>query len=148
MQKTNRIKDNENSIAVEDEEPLLCMTERDRDSIDIAKDIDTLYLVKWKNLSYREATWEHESELNAYHQITAFRTFNRALDKERRNNVIQQINRHKTLLFLKMNPPNALSRAQCTPAQILDINVKLFNFDQAQHKKVITNAFLRFIYLI
>jgi len=30
------------------------------DSLDLGKEIDKLYLVKWKNLSYTQSTWEHE----------------------------------------------------------------------------------------
>lgn len=42
-------------------------------------------MVKWKNLSYNESTWEYESALNEFSQkILNFKHFNRALDKESR----------------------------------------------------------------
>ncbi len=45
-------------------------------------------MVKWKNLSYLEASWEKESVIAAPEKINDFRMFNRALDKESRNNMI------------------------------------------------------------
>lgn len=34
------------------------------DSVDLLAPTDTLYLIKWRNLSYKQATWEHISNLN------------------------------------------------------------------------------------
>ena len=46
---------------------------------------DLLYFIKWKNLSYVQATWEPLSALNLpQSKLQEFRSFNRALDRETR----------------------------------------------------------------
>jgi chromodomain-helicase-DNA-binding protein 7 len=44
-----------------------------------------MYLCKWKNLSYQDATWEPLSKLTAYDEkIKDFERFNRSLDASQR----------------------------------------------------------------
>ena len=74
------------------------------DSLDLGKEIDKLYLVKWKNLSYTQSTWEHEQILTEYNsKINDFKQYNRALDKESRQIMMRNNNIHKTLLELEYN---------------------------------------------
>ena len=52
--------------------------------LSLETEIDRLYLVKWKNLSYTEATWEKESNIANTSKLLEFRMFNRSLDKDTR----------------------------------------------------------------
>jgi chromodomain-helicase-DNA-binding protein 7 len=90
-------------------------------------------MVKWKNLSYSESTWEHESSLPEYlHKINDFKQFNRALDKESR--AIQMRNNaiHKTLL--EMDSPQ---RKKVKPShhQLLEMKNRLYHYDVATKKQ-------------
>jgi hypothetical protein len=38
-------------------------------NLDLNVDVDKLYFVKWKDLSYGEATWESEKKLNSPEKI-------------------------------------------------------------------------------
>jgi hypothetical protein len=65
----------------------------DLKALNLNIEVDRLYLVKWKNLSYTQATWEQESSIfsvGGQVKITEFRAFNRALDKEGRMNMLNQ----------------------------------------------------------
>jgi hypothetical protein len=58
--------------------------------LDITVTPDTLYLIKWKNLSYKQATWEHLSNINMpLSKLNEFRQFNRALDRDTRQLMIR-----------------------------------------------------------
>ena len=45
--------------------------------LDLNKEVDKLFLVKWRNCSYLEATWEKESAINCPEKISDFKLFNR-----------------------------------------------------------------------
>jgi chromodomain-helicase-DNA-binding protein 7 len=51
-----------------------------------------------------DSTWEHESDIANTNKINEYRMFNRALDKDSRNIMTTQLNRHKLLLELENNP--------------------------------------------
>lgn len=59
--------------------------------LDLNKESDKLFMVKWKNLSYLEATWEHESLLGFANKINDFKIFNRSLDKESRTQMLNKV---------------------------------------------------------
>lgn len=67
-----------------EEEPSLYISPEEVDILSLSVEVDTLYLVKWKNLSYLESTWEHESVIGNSQKINDYRLFNRALDKDSR----------------------------------------------------------------
>jgi len=100
--------------------------------IDLNKEVDKLYMVKWKNLSYLEATWEHESLLGFANKINDFKIFNRSLDKEGRTQMLNKVQRHKTLLDLMVNPKK---KARLTHAYIQDLKNKLYHYDVLNHKQ-------------
>jgi chromodomain-helicase-DNA-binding protein 7 len=54
------------------------------DKLRFEVEVDHLYLVKWKGLSYLEATWEKESNIVGTGKVLEFRMFNRSLDKDSR----------------------------------------------------------------
>ena len=63
-----------------------------------------LYLVKWKNLSYRAATWETELELqNDAEKIKDFCRHNRALLKEQRQEFISRNQKQSELATIIQN---------------------------------------------
>ena len=99
---------------------------------DKIKEYERLFLVKWKNLSYLDSTWETESSLNAANKINDFRIYNRALDKESRTHIQNQVNRHKTLIELLNNPKK---RAKFSQSLINDIYNKLYGYDVANNRQ-------------
>ena len=101
-------------------------------NIDLNKEVDKLYMVKWKNLSYLEATWEHESLLGFANKINDFKIFNRSLDKEGRTQMLNKVQRHKTLLDLMVNPKK---KAKLSHAYIQDLKNKLYHYDVLNHKQ-------------
>ena len=106
--------------------------EHELKEIDINKEADKLYMVKWKNLSYLEATWEHESLLGSPAKINDFKIFNRSLDKEGRTQMLNKVQRHKTLLDLILNPKK---KARLTHAYIQDLKNKLYHYDVLNHRQ-------------
>ena len=49
--------------------------------INSTKELDPLFLVKWKNLSYIDITWEPLSSIKSYEKLLIdFERFNRSLD--------------------------------------------------------------------
>jgi SNF2 family DNA or RNA helicase len=100
--------------------------------LDINREVDKLYMVKWKNLSYLESTWEHESMIPSSHKINDFKMFNRALDKESRNQLLTQVNRHKTLLDIMVNPKK---KAKVTNGYVQDLKNKLYKYDMKSNKQ-------------
>jgi len=87
-----------------EEEQTYYVHEAQEQQLDLNKEPDRLYLVKWKNLSYLDSTWEHETVICCPNKVSDYRQFNRALDKESRAIMMAQNNRHKTLLDLENNP--------------------------------------------
>jgi len=53
-------------------------------AIDINSEMERMYLIKWKNLSYMDSTWESEKDLNCPGKILDFCRFNKALDVQAR----------------------------------------------------------------
>jgi hypothetical protein len=49
--------------------------------LDINLEVNHLYMVKWKNLSYSEATWEQENVISCPEKIHEFKNNNKALGK-------------------------------------------------------------------
>lgn len=53
--------------------------------LEIKQHIDPLHLIKWKNLSYLDATWEPFSKFKQYEEkFKDFERFNRSLDNPQR----------------------------------------------------------------
>ena len=76
-------------------------------------EIDKLYLVKWRNMSYNDATWEPESIINNPGMIANFMKFNRSLDTHARkdmtnltNNFYRVINQQSMDSTVKKNKIN------------------------------------------
>lgn len=115
-----------------DVENYVFLGEQELREIDINKEVDKLYMVKWKNLSYLEATWEHESLLAAPNKINDFKIFNRSLDKEGRTQMLNKVQRHKTLLDLMLNPKK---KSKLSYAYIQDLKNKLYHYDVLNHKQ-------------
>ena len=53
----------------------------DMRALDINIEVNRLYMVKWKNLSYAEATWELETIVSCLERIMEFKNNNKALGK-------------------------------------------------------------------
>ena len=125
------LRDEKAEIAVEDE-PQLFFTEEELKEIDLNKEIDKLFLVKWKNLSYLDSTWEHESIIASPQKINDYRYYNRAPNKEERSSILNQVNRHKTYLDILNNPKK---RAKCSNAYLYELKNRLYHYDVGHHKK-------------
>ena len=55
------------------------------DELNMNKEVDPLYLVKWRNQSYQDSTWEKASTLIDYPDvISSFKVYNKALNKDTR----------------------------------------------------------------
>lgn len=53
----------------------------DMRTLDLNVEVNRLYMIKWKNLSYSEATWELESVVSCPDRILEFKNINKALGK-------------------------------------------------------------------
>ncbi len=62
----------------------MTFSEEEIEALSFTVEVDMLYLVKWKNLSYLESTWEHETVISNPTKINDFKLHNRAQDKESR----------------------------------------------------------------
>ena len=61
--------------------------------------IPKLYLIKWKNISYNQCTWEVKSDLeDIEHKIEEFQKHNRALDKDHRSKALEKKRQHRRIL--------------------------------------------------
>jgi hypothetical protein len=103
-------------------------------SLNLNVDVDKVYLVKWKNLSYTQATWELESSIasaNGHNKIADFRSFNRALDKEARMSMLNHNERHKTLVDIEINPRK---KARLGNTTINEMRSKLYFMDVKSRK--------------
>ena len=129
--------DDKATVQVE-EEPKVYLTEEEVKSIDLFSEVDKLYFVKWKNLSYLDSTWEQESIIANPQKINDFRFFNRALDKESRQAMLNQVHRHKTYLDILNNPKK---KAKCSASFLNDLKNKLYFYDVAQTRDPIQYTF-------
>ena len=114
------------------------IVDEDLKEIDINKEVDKVYLVKWKNLSYLDATWEHESVLGMTHKINDFKVFNRSLDKKGRMQMLNKVQRHKTLLDLLYNPkkkPVKNEESKADTPFLTELKNKLYHYDVLTHKQ-------------
>ncbi|CAD8066277.1 unnamed protein product [Paramecium sonneborni] len=92
----------------------------------LSQEPDRLYLVKWKHLSYLEATWEPESLIDCRQKIKEFKQFNRSLDKETRNWQMQQNQNHKMLVDLELG----IKKKKLSNLQITEIRNQLYFLNQ------------------
>ena len=129
--------DEKATINIEDEERYYFTDEEIKD-LDLMKEVDKLYFVKWKNLSYTDSTWELESIIANPAKINDFRFFNRALDKESRQALLNQVNRHKTYMEILNNPKK---KAKCSSSFINDLKNKLYFYDVAMYREPIQYTF-------
>jgi len=129
--------DDKATIPVEEEE-FVYLTEEERKEIDLFSETDKLYFVKWKNLSYLDSTWEQESVIANPQKINDFRFFNRALDKESRQAMLNQVHRHKTYLDILNNPKK---KAKCSASFLTDLKNKLYFYDVSAHREPIQYTF-------
>lgn len=61
--------------------------------------IPKLYLIKWKNVSYNQCTWEVKSDLESIERkIEEFQKHNRALDKDHRSQALDKKRAHRRIL--------------------------------------------------
>lgn len=66
---------------------------------DAQKEIDPLYLVKWRNLSYIDVSWEPLSSIKKYEKLLVdFERFNRSLDNGSRQKMVGFSYAHKQIL--------------------------------------------------
>lgn len=128
------LRDEKSEFSLDDEE-FGYFTPEEIEEIDITFDSDRIYLVKWKNLSYLEATWEPESRLDCPGKIGDFRIFNRALDKESRSSYANQLHRHKNLLEIMSNPKK---RVKTPPNTINEWKRRLY-MTEHQHQPIVYN---------
>jgi len=103
----------------------------DMRNLDINVEVNRLYMIKWKNLSYSEATWELESVVSSPEKILEFKNNNKALGKEARTLMDSQREKHKILVDLENNPKK---RSKFSNAQIAEIKNRLYFLD-VSHKK-------------
>lgn len=83
--------------------------------LDLNLEVNRLYMVKWKNLSYSEANWELESVISCPDKIHEFKNNNKALGKEARTLMDSQREKHRILVDIENNPKK---RAKFSNAQI------------------------------
>ncbi|CAD8205649.1 unnamed protein product [Paramecium pentaurelia] len=99
--------------------------------VDLFQNHEQLYLVKWKNLSYLQATWEFITGFpNSQAKLFEFRTFTRSLDKDSRQLQIQNCRRHKQVLDYDQKKKNRISQQE-----ILDLKTQLYQLDIGKNKK-------------
>jgi chromodomain-helicase-DNA-binding protein 7 len=68
------------------------LSQDELNEIKLSSETDKLFLVKWKNLSYTEATWEPESLINNPQKIADYYKFNKALDSQARQELTDLLN--------------------------------------------------------
>jgi SNF2 family DNA or RNA helicase len=98
----------------------------------LIKPVDRIYLVKWSGLSYLDATWEKESELDAPDQLNEFRQFNRSFEKESRQAYLNQVARHRELTEYM----NSKKTPKITQAKLNEIRSKLYHLDAKQNEQL------------
>lgn len=114
-----------------EEEIFVYLEEGSIHKISYTADIDRLYFVKWKGLSYTECSWETESDIDCPSKVNDFRVFNKALDKEGRTLMDHQVQRHRTLLEIENNPTRKIP-----PHIYQETRNKLYFYDQRLNRKM------------
>ena len=99
-------------------------------SLDINIEVNRLYMIKWKNLSYSEATWEQENAVTCIDKVLEFKNNNKALGKEARTLMDSQREKHKILVDLENNPKK---RTKFSNAQISEIKNRLYFYDAVSY---------------
>ena len=89
-------------------------------------------MVKWKNLSYSEATWELQNIIACPEKIQQFKNNNKALGKEARTLMDSQREKHKILVDIENNPKK---KSKFSNAQIAQIKNRLYFYDVATKKQ-------------
>mgnify|MGYP000875725821 CR=1 FL=1 len=97
--------------------------------IDLNVEVDRLYMVKWKNLSYSEATWELESVILCPDKIAEFKNINKALGKDARTLLDSQREKHLCIRDFELN-----RKKRFNIQQINDMKVKLYFMDVGTKK--------------
>ena len=88
------------------------LTQEELNSYNLDQEVDKLFLVKFKNLSYSEVSWEPESLLSCPDKISDFYRFNKALDTIARQEMTDLNNNFSKLVSLmgdkkRYNPKSA-----------------------------------------
>ena len=88
------------------------LSEEELAQCSLDSEVDKLYLVKWKNLSYTEVTWEQESLLNCPEKAADFHRYNKALDTVVRQEMLDLNNNFSKVMGLmsdkkRYNPNSA-----------------------------------------
>lgn len=60
------------------------LDKNDMQQLDLNKEVDKYYLVKWKEMSYAECTWERQSYFKSADKIEEFNNINKMPNKELR----------------------------------------------------------------
>jgi chromodomain-helicase-DNA-binding protein 7 len=84
----------EEPFTLQDEEDDMNMNEQhltaaELELLSLDRETSRLYLVKWKNLSYTDVTWETEADIRATSKISDFCRFSRALDNQQRQELTE-----------------------------------------------------------
>lgn len=87
-------------------------------------------MVRWKNLSYSEATYELESEISCPDKINEFKNINKALGREARNQLDSQREKHICIRDFDMN-----KKKRFTAMQIAEMKNKLYSYDVGTKKE-------------
>lgn len=97
------LKDYSDSNPIESED-LVYWSQEDLDNLKCEFSQDKVYLIKWKNLSYVDATWERQSLVSNFEEkIQAFELHNKALVKEHRQSYQNLASKHRFLLDIRQN---------------------------------------------
>ncbi|KAM3144240.1 hypothetical protein pb186bvf_003702 [Paramecium bursaria] len=97
-----------------------------KDKQQLIDPVDQIYFIKWKHLSYLESTWEPESLLDCQQKIQEFKTFNRCLDKDTRNHMIGQNQKHLTLVEFEQG----LRKKKLSAQQVQELRNQLYYMNQ------------------
>lgn len=101
----------------------------DMKKLDLNVEVDRLYMVKWKNLSYSEATYELESVISCPDKINEFKNINKALGRDARTQLDSQRDKHLCIRDYEVNKKKRFSAQQ-----INDMKTRLYSFDVGSKK--------------
>lgn len=97
--------------------PYLC-EEEIKLAIQNKRNVDQLYLIKWRGLSYSQSTWEPESVFKAIFEekIQDYNRYNRSLDQYQRDRLDQLIKNHKKMLRFTEKKVQGLGHKKIDPS--------------------------------